>query len=63
MDDKMSKDRSLIPLERIERCILLIRGQKLMLDRDLAQLYGVETRVLLPPDIANDRVVPIILRI
>jgi len=46
MDEKMSKERSLIPLERIERSILLIRGQKVMLDRDLAQLYGVETRAL-----------------
>ncbi|MBE0425192.1 MAG: ORF6N domain-containing protein [Nitrospirae bacterium] len=33
-------------METIERRILLIRGQKVMLDRDLAQLYGVETRVL-----------------
>jgi len=46
MIDRTSKERSLIPLERIERSILLIRGQKVMLDRDLAQLYGVETRVL-----------------
>lgn len=36
-----------MPSERIERAILLIRGQKVMLDRDLADLYGVETRVLL----------------
>jgi len=36
----------IIPLDTIERRILLIRGQKVMLDRDLAQLYGVETRVL-----------------
>lgn len=43
---KMSEDRSFVPLERIERSILLIRGQKVMLDRDLAQLYGVETRTL-----------------
>jgi hypothetical protein len=42
----MSKDRSLIPPERIERSILLIRGQKVMLDRDLAYLYGVTTKVL-----------------
>lgn len=35
-----------IPAERIERSILLIRGQKVMLDRNLAELYGVETRVL-----------------
>jgi hypothetical protein len=31
------------PLESIERRILLIRGQKVMLDSDLAQLYGVPT--------------------
>ncbi|MFH1095903.1 MAG: ORF6N domain-containing protein [Candidatus Desantisbacteria bacterium] len=36
----------LIPIERIESKILLIRGQKVMLDRDLAELYEVETRVL-----------------
>jgi hypothetical protein len=42
----MNKDSALIPPERIERSILLIRGQKVMLDRDLARLYGVETRVL-----------------
>ena len=37
---------SLIPAERIEHSILLIRGQKVMLDRDLAALYGVPTKVL-----------------
>ena len=37
---------SLIPAEKIEGAILLIRGQKVILDRDLAALYGVETRVL-----------------
>jgi len=31
---------------RIERCIHLIRGQRIMLDADLAPLYGVSTRVL-----------------
>jgi len=35
-----------IPVERIEKAILLVRGQKVMLDRDLAVLYGVETRAL-----------------
>jgi ORF6N domain len=35
-----------IPAERIERRILLIRGQKVMLSTDLAQLYGVPPRVL-----------------
>jgi len=39
-------DDTAIPVERIERAIYLIRGQKVMLDRDLAVLYGVETRAL-----------------
>jgi hypothetical protein len=34
------------PAERIEGAIYLIRDQKVMLDRDLASLYGVETKVL-----------------
>ena len=42
----MNKGKSLIPIERLEKSILLVRGQKVMLDRDLANLYGVETRVL-----------------
>ena len=42
----MSESTSIIPAERIEQAIYLIRGQKVMLDRDLAALYGVETRVL-----------------
>lgn len=39
-------DDSLIPVEHIEKAILLIRGQKVMLDRDLAELYGVSTKRL-----------------
>ena len=35
-----------IPNERLEKAIFLVRGEKVMLDRDLAELYGVETRVL-----------------
>ena len=35
-----------IPVERIKQSIVLIRGLKVMLDRDLANLYEVETRVL-----------------
>jgi hypothetical protein len=38
--------KALVPVELIENKIYLIRGQKVMLDRDLAELYGVETRVL-----------------
>jgi hypothetical protein len=37
---------SAVPIERIERAILLLRGHKVMLDADLATLYEVETRVL-----------------
>jgi hypothetical protein len=40
------KKASLIPIERIEKAIYLIRGEKVMLDRDLAALYEVETRAL-----------------
>ena len=36
----------LIAGERIEKAIYLIRGEKVMLDRDLASLYGVETGAL-----------------
>ena len=36
----------MVPLERIENRIYQIRGQKVMLDRDLAELYGVKTFVL-----------------
>jgi hypothetical protein len=36
----------IIPAEVIESRILIIRGKKVMIDRDLAQLYAVETRVL-----------------
>jgi len=40
------KQSNLIPVERIEKAIYFIRGQKVMLDRDLAHLYGVSTKVL-----------------
>ncbi len=42
----MDKDVTLVPPERIERSILLIRGHKVMLDSDLAELYGVATKRL-----------------
>ena len=41
-----AKQASLQPLENIENLIHVIRGKQVMLDRDLARLYGVETRVL-----------------
>ncbi len=36
----------IVPIENIAPLIYYIRGQKVMLDRDLAELYGVETRNL-----------------
>ena len=42
-DNQMAK---LLPEEIIAEKIFLIRGQKVMIDRDLAELYGVETRIL-----------------
>jgi hypothetical protein len=38
--------KDLIPIGSIENKIHLVRGQKVMLDRDLAELYGVPTKVL-----------------
>ena len=38
--------KALIPMEMIEKKIILIRGQKVMLDSDLAEIYGVPTKVL-----------------
>ncbi len=55
----------LIPVELVEKKILLIRRQKVMLDADLAEMYGVETRALnqaakrnldrFPPDFEEKR--------
>jgi hypothetical protein len=42
----MSKNLELIPLERIQNFIFLIRGEKVMIDSDLAALYGVGTGTL-----------------
>jgi hypothetical protein len=43
---KWNKDVAIVPVERIERLIFLIRGQRVMLDRDLAILCCVPTKVL-----------------
>ncbi len=42
----MIESHSIIPMERIERAILLIRGEKVMLDLDLAVIYEVSTGAL-----------------
>jgi ORF6N domain len=43
MSKKLQSNMTLIPPERIEHAILLMRGQKVMIDTDLAALYAVET--------------------
>jgi len=42
----MQKNPNEIPIKRIENIILLVRGKKVLVDADLAALYGVETRGL-----------------
>lgn len=42
----MRDTRGLVPTEVIVTKIFLLRGEKVLLDRDLAELYGVKTRVL-----------------
>jgi hypothetical protein len=42
----LNRSAGVIPGERIDSRIYLIRGQKVLLDSDLAELYGVETRTL-----------------
>jgi len=41
-----SADTQLIPVEQVEKLIHLARGEKVLLDSDLAMLYGVETKAL-----------------
>jgi hypothetical protein len=42
-----NKGNAPVPIERINHSILLVRGHKVLLDADLAELYGVATKVLL----------------
>ena len=39
-------NKEIVPIGQIAKSILVLRGQRVMLDRDLAVLYGVQTRVL-----------------
>jgi len=41
----MKEDTDIATVGQIEQAILLLRGQKVMLDRNLAALYGVETKI------------------
>jgi hypothetical protein len=42
----MTNKNSIIPLEEIQSRILILRGQRVMIDSDLAELYGVTTKRL-----------------
>jgi hypothetical protein len=42
----LKKSQELVPANQILKVILIIRGEKVILDSDLAALYGVETRRL-----------------
>jgi hypothetical protein len=42
----MTKSIAKIPVAQIESSIFFIRGEKVMLDSDLAELYGVTTKAL-----------------
>ena len=44
--DSKAKDAVLIPPDRIERSILWVRDAKVLLDEELAEMYGVETKAL-----------------
>ena len=43
---RTSSKSALVPIEVIISKIILVRGEKVLLDRDLAELYDVETKVL-----------------
>ncbi len=42
----MKTDKDILPIEQIEGRIYTVRGKRIMLDADLAKLYGVATRRL-----------------
>ncbi|MBU2622265.1 MAG: ORF6N domain-containing protein [Proteobacteria bacterium] len=54
----MNVKSAVIPVEMIEKAILFIRNQRVMLDTDLAALYGVQTKVLNQAVKRNERRFP-----
>ena len=38
----MSEQKSIVPIERIERMVIFLRNRRVMLDFDLAEVYGVK---------------------
>ena len=43
----MKSDQAIVPMARIRGSILQLRGERVILDSDLAVLYGVKTKVLI----------------
>jgi len=43
---RVKKEKGLVPIGLIQNRIIIMRGEKVMLDRDLAKLYGIETKQL-----------------
>lgn len=52
-DKLLANEKGLVPAEQIARSIRIIRGGKVILDADLAALYGVATRVLVQAEKRN----------
>lgn len=50
--------KTVLAIEQVEERILSVRGQKVVLDSDLAELYGVETKVLIQAVKRNKRRFP-----
>lgn len=47
MNNKCKEEiQSLISTNEVEKLMLTVRGQNVLLDRDVAMLYGVETRIV-----------------
>jgi hypothetical protein len=44
--ENMPKNTGIVPIEKIESRILLVRGHRVMLDADLAEVYGTSTKAL-----------------
>ena len=57
MPRKQSTEIAVVP-DQIESLVHIVRGQRVMLDSDLAQLYGVTTKALNQAVLRNRRSVP-----
>ena len=56
------KPKNLLPVQQIQNRIFTLRGVQVMIDRDLAEMYGVETKILNQAVKRNIERFPIIFR-